>query len=492
MGKPRGGQDTPAMRLLKQQLQTRAAELAVRLRQFGSKAQHAATESGRLVQWLLRCCLLLISPLYPILKWIASAVFLALLISLLANYMTGGVDPSRLKAATEFMAAHRTLAVRVLVGSLTLFVLARAGYVWREKDLCLRLAFDIYRPAHKLRLEELGFRLSHPQGPNRSETHREERPFFGTYFPRKAVEDSEPTDTDADAVHEYPEDELGRLLRNGRGFLLCGPPYSGKTITLLQILRAMRGYVVISPDASQSVPDEEALSILRGQNIVILVDNLAALAGSKYDLGLLVRRIAKAAKRPCVVAGTCREGGDLAAIAAGHGNQISYFCEGWQKLRLHPMDTAQRVALAASAGITLGPQDARNYPLPGNITMRDRTQAMAERFRTLTEPSKDALRAMKLLDAGSIPLTRPRLHTVLVHVFDRSLEQPQMEETLRILWDEFFLLEPPSTGSVSPHFGHLLYAVSYPEGQYPEDERWDNMARVLGGGARYRGTAGSQ
>ena len=124
------------------------------------------------------------------------------------------------------------------------------------------------------------------------------------------------------------------------------------------------------PDDSRPVPDAEIFALLKGRKVVILLDNLATLAQSNYNLELFVRRIAEGTRRRYGVAGTCREGGDFTAIAAGHGNHVTYFYEGLLKLRLRPMTNAQRVELAATAGIVLDPKDVRNYPLPGNITMR--------------------------------------------------------------------------------------------------------------------------
>src|SRR5207249_3052949 len=115
------------------------------------------------------------------------------------------------------------------------------------------------------------------------------RPFFGTYFPRKAADWIARADDEAEMVCHINEGDLEQLIRNGRGFLLLGPPLSGKTFTLFQILRKMLGYTVISPDGSQPVPDEETFKHLTGRKVVILLDNLAALPAD-YDLTLFCGR----------------------------------------------------------------------------------------------------------------------------------------------------------------------------------------------------------
>jgi tetratricopeptide (TPR) repeat protein len=241
----------------------------------------------------------------------------------------------------------------------------------------------------------------------------------------------------------------------------------------------MTGYTIVSPDGSQRVPDEETFRFLKGRRVVILLDDVANLARDNYDIGLFVKRIAKVTSGRYGVAGTCREGDDHTGVVTAHGSHVERFCESLKKFRLHPMPDAQRIELAATAHLQLDPKDVRNYPLPGNITMRGRTNAMAERFRTLDESTRDALRTMKLLDAGGVPITIPRLQTVSFGVFQRNLDQHQTEDILSDLWSKSFLLRQPSLGRIDPNFGVLAYVVSYQEGSDPEDERWDNLLRAL-------------
>lgn len=428
---------------------------------------------------LCRRFALFVAPLYPMLKWVGRVVLIGLAVSLLAVYITEEFDLPVLDTATEFIVDHRHPTIAASMFILVLSGTAWFGYKTKHTLQRLQSAFALCTLAEELSFEDLGFQRLSLQDPEQEETHREQRPFFGKYFPRKIVERTDSEATDADSVREFSEMDLEGFVRQGRRFLLLGYLYSGKTITVLHILRRLTGYTVVAPDDSQSVPNKEIFDLLKRRKVVILLDNLATLAESNYNLELFARRMGKAVKHRVGVVGTCREPGDFARIVAGHANYAARFCEGLPKLRFRLMTIKQRVKLAATAGMALDPSDARNYPMPGSITMRNRTRDTVERFGSLPERNKDVLRAMKLLDAGGIPLTVSRLQTTLHYVFGRTLELHLTEVILRKLWDQFFLLEQPTAGRIHAHFGHLTYAVSYQEGHEPADERWDNLAQAL-------------
>ena len=423
--------------------------------------------------------LFLLASLHRTLKWFAWAVLGVQAVNLVASYVTHGFVFPIAARATELAKAHQQMLL--LGGELfvLLYLTSWLGHIMRARARSLQSAFGLCKSAEALTLEDLGLRVLRHSGGGHNEGFREERPFYGKYFPRKMVEEGDFVDADTGLVREFSEGDLEQLLRNGQGFILVDLLYSGKTLTLYHILRRMNGYTVVMPDDSRPVPEESVFAHLKGRKVVVTLDNLPAFAESNYNLELFMRRIGSAAGGRHAVAGTCREGGDFAAIAAGHGNHVTYFCEGLLKLRLHPMTDVQRVQLAATAGFDLAPTEARNYPLPGNITMRDRTRAMVERFRMLPDPEKDALRAMKLLDAGSVPLTVPRLQLALNNVFHCDTVQHPIEHMLLSLWNYSFLLERPSAQKLHPHFGHLVYAVQYPEGPDPEEDRWEILSRAL-------------
>jgi tetratricopeptide (TPR) repeat protein len=428
-----------------------------------------------LVTWFL----LPFALLYPILKWFVSVVLVTLLLSLLAAYITGSYNLTTLKPTAKFIDDQRNFLLLAMGLCLILFFWARFGHMQRANKRRLRAAFRLCSRAEELNLSDLGFRKSCPHDHEGQEPHREERPFFGTYFLRKMIEDTDSTDEDADMKREFTEKDLQQLIRDGRGFIFLDHLYAGKTLTLFHVVRRLRGYIVVSPDDSQPVPDKSTFALLRRRKVVIIVDNIAPLALSNYNLELFVQRVAEGTKRRYAVVGTCRDGGDYTAVVAGHGNHVTRFFERLPKIRLCPLTSAARIKLAATAGITLDGNDVRKFPHPGDITMRARTRVMKERFRNLSEPGKDSLRALKLLDVSGIPLTVQRLQSVLRVVFRRKIDQNSTEVILRNLWEQFFLLEQPTRQTIRPHFGYLVYAVSYSEGHDPDEERWDNLAQAL-------------
>lgn len=430
--------------------------------------------------WPWRGFPVLVAYLYKVLMWILIGAAGALVFGLFIDYVTGGFSlPLWWEVLVKSTVQHRITIALALSLFFVLFLFAWVGHRRKEIQKHLRDAFRLYKPTKELILEDLGFREISSQESQRAETHEEERPFFGTYFSRKASEESESTNVDLTLDHEFAEEDLEQLLRGNKGFLLVGLPYSGKTITLFQVLRRMDGYVVVRPNESEPIPEEDVFALLKRKRVVVVLDDIATYAERNYDIETFTMRIKTATKGRYGVAGTCQDGGDITMVLTGHGNHVTNFCEALLKLRLYPMTKKERVALAQTAGIPLDLGEARLYPQPGNITMRDRTRAAQERFRALSELEQDTLRAMKLLDTGGVPVTTPRLLVILTAVFRRSVEQKTLEDILRKLWDEFFLLKQPSEERVRPHFGHLTYAVSYQEGPDLEDEYLDVLAQVL-------------
>lgn len=435
---------------------------------------------GQLYNRSLRSFLLLVARLYPVLKRIAFGAAGALFVTLFVGYVTSGFSlPVWWEVVRESTIQYRIPIALALGLFSALFLLAWVEHRRKEIQKHLRDTFRLYKPTEELVLEDLGFREVSSEEPQRPETHEEGRPFFGTYFSRKASEESESANVGPALIREFTEDGLEQLLRGNKRFLLIGLPYSGKTITLFHILRRMKGYVVVSPNDSHPVPEEDLFALLKRQKVVILLDNMATYAERNYDIETFSIRMRRATKGCFGVAGTCREAGDITMIVTGHGNHVTNYCEALLKLRLYPMTKEEIVALAQTAGKTLTLAEARLYPEPGNITMMNSTRAMQERFRALTEPGKDVLRAMKLLDTGGVSLTISRIQFALTDVFRRSVEQEALENILRKLWDDFFLREQPDKERVGPHFGYLTYSVSYQEGPDLENDYLNVLAQAL-------------
>ena len=240
------------------------------------------------------------------------------------------------------------------------------------------------------------------------------------------------------------------MIRSSQSFLLLDQPFAGKTLTLFQVFKRLADYTIVIPAGSSSAYAESAMASFKGKKVVVFLDNLATYAQDNFDIQLFTSQLREATNGQFSVIGTCREPRDFTAILAGRGNHITDFCEALQKLRLVPLSVAQRISLAETTGMHLDADTARQYPQPGNITMRERTAMMRERFQIMPEAPRLALQAMKLLDHFWIRPSVARVHTILTHVFHRSAERDSVEKDLRYLWDEFFLLEPPHGEAISP------------------------------------------
>ena len=458
---------------------------ATGLQRAGARVGHVATS---VVQAIKRGILWFadkMAPLYRILKWLFYFLVVSLGvnlgINLLADWLWEGATRPVVEPATAFVKTYQPPILVALLYLLPVFCLAWVGHRLRETRRRLEAAFAIFKRAEELSRADFGFQDVRPGQGEHVRVHQRNRPFFGTYFPRKAVEDMELAGEET-AVREYSEVELEQLIRqDGGGFLLIGPSLSGKTLTAFELLRKMRDCSIVSPDTSQAVPDVQTFGLLKNRRVIIWLDNLTAFP-SAFDLTLFTDRIGKATRGRYAVVGTCRAGDYATTVAAAHSSHVALFCEGRQKLRLPLMTTKQRIALANTAGVQWSAEDAwKNYPLPGYITMHDWLGEMVGRFRNLTLASKNALRAMKLLCTSAVPITGVRVQIVLHEVFYPTAEGCQMEGTLRDLFRRDFLLKEPFSNDLEDciHFGLLDQVVSYEEGRHPANERWDGLLRAF-------------
>lgn len=450
------------------------------LRCLGSKARRTAASVVRPIASSVRRIPELLAFLYPVLRWGWGSVLLVVILGLASTWIWEGHSPPGLILSGEFIAAHLGPILVTMAYVVVVSCLALVGHRRKETQRRLRDAFAKCMSAQELSHADLGFRDAHAHESEHEGKQPDKRPFFGTYFPRKAVEDAEPADQEDGSLREYTEEDLEQLVRDSEGFLLIGPPFSGKTLTVCEILRRLTDYTVVTPDSSRAVPDEDTFRLLRAGKIVILLDDLLSLL-SDYDLALFIRRTDNATQGRYAVVGTCRGGGDFASIATGLGNHVTLLCETLRRLRLRLMTNKQRFALAATAGTPLDANEVKNYPLPGNITMRKWIWAMRTRFANLESRGKNALRAMKLLYTSGVPVTCTRVQTVLREVFYPAFEDRETEEMLRNLWQQHCLLKEPSAEDVedSIDFGFLDQVVSYEEGRDPADGRWETLVRAF-------------
>ncbi len=333
----------------------------------------------------------------------------------------------------------------------------------------------VYSPSQSLPFESFGFV---PAAPDDLPPGGTERSFRGKYTNRVLVEFDRAIEAAEDFEPEFTETDLAGWIRGQRGFLIVGAMRSGKTLTLLHILRELIGHTVICPHSTAAPPDEWALRALTGQRVVVFLDDIATFMSANYALGDLISRVTRATGRQCIVVGTCRDGSDYESLLFTPGNHVVRFCEGLPRLRLRLITGSQKDMLNRVYERNVPSKDLPLYVHPGDFAIAD-WAVMRSRFNGLRESDKDTLRALKLLDSGGLSPSRPLVQALLGTVFQRAVEPPALDETLRTLRKQDFLLFSQSNDTVRPHFGHLVRVVHYSESFESEDAHWSEVAQAL-------------
>ncbi len=330
--------------------------------------------------------------------------------------------------------------------------------------------FSLVKPAKILQPEDFDFEKVTPGesvSPGR-------RPFYATYVIREAR--AEPPDDPH--ARSYDEDTLAEELRSDRSFVILGQPLDGKSRTLYEVLSRLEGRLVVRPSPSRGMPGDDALSLVKGEDIVLLLEDLHEYVGSRIDLPEFYRVLSQRTAS-CVIASTCRDGPELRRIEEDLGRLYE---DVTLKLRLAPPTSEDKGKLARSIGTEWEPEKADDYPTLGSIAMERPMEAMSLRFRNLLRKfpdQADAMRAMKLLAAASVqPLTYRRIEAVLGTIFGRR--GLHLHDCLRSLSDQAFLQESPSAdGTALPDPAYLRDAVSYTEGKEPKDDFFPMLLYTL-------------
>lgn len=239
----------------------------------------------------------------------------------------------------------------------------------------------------------------------------------------------------------------------------------------------MDGYRVVGPSPSKGMPLDEDFSLLEGERVILLLEDLHNYVGRQVDLLEFHRKVVDHASS-CVVASTCRDGPEQKVVETS----LRRFYEGIDlKLRLVPPTTEDKGHLAKSIGEDWDPEKSDDYPTLGSITMERPMEAMALRFNNLLHErphDADTLRALKLLSAaGILPFTHRRIEAVLRRILGRH--EIHLHDQLRILAEQSFLQHwEPREGTVQPEPAYLGDAVTYTEGKEPKDD-FPKLADVL-------------
>lgn len=410
--------------------------------------------------------------LYPILKYALPALFVSSLFGSLVGTCVSGLVFEGTSCSVQgdiyrSLKTYGPLTLSVMAGLLVLTLIARRDYL-RHGAL---QQFAMVKPAESLKPEDLDFEMTTPGG----SVSLGRRPFYEAYVSRQATT----VPPDGPTADRYDKAALAEELRSGRGFILLGQPLDGKSRTLYDILSRAAGWQILQPSLSKGMPDDEALSLVEDQDVILLLEDLHEYAGARIELSELRAAIVKHASS-CVIASTCRDGPELKLVE----QELRRLYEDVpHKLKLTAPTLDDKSTFARSLGEKWGPEAAENYPTLGFIAMERHMEAMSLRFRNLlgTRPDyADALRAMKLLTtvASSIPLSYRRIEAVLKEVFGRT--DMRLDECFRSLADQAFLRELPSAKSAArPEPANLRDAVSYTEGKEPKDDFFPALLNAL-------------
>lgn len=324
--------------------------------------------------------------------------------------------------------------------------------------------FSFVKPVEDLRPEDFGYLVAKPE----DKVRPDRRPFYETYVSRQAA--SAP-DFETDNA-SYEEETLATQVRAGTGFVLLGPPLSGKSRTLYEIVKRLEGFIAMAPPDEGGLPEDEAFSrLLTGKRVVVILEDLNDYVAHSFPLRKFVGRLGPYAKDWAIVA-TCRDGPELTAIKGAMGTDAGRFYEEIPlKLVLKPLDTEEKKDLASSIGKHFNPASSELYPTPGSIVMEDSVGAMRARFEHVLSPEqKDLLRAILLLATAGIPFTHRRLHLVMKHPNLFKREGMHIRDCLETLTDQAFLQPPALQDPVRPEPAYLLNAVDYAAGKEPEND----------------------
>jgi tetratricopeptide (TPR) repeat protein len=400
--------------------------------------------------------------LHPYLVGLWSLVLFALVINLLGDCLSGlllqnGTCDLKQSTLTFLRTYGRWMIVALLgLGLISLWV--RRSYRYHEA----RKGFALIKSATKLRPVDLGFQELKPG----ERLRLLGRPYYPTYIAREAFAQ----DTD----RTFDEEALVEELKAKKGFVLLGPPLSGKSHTLYQIVRRMEGYEILSPWKGKEVPDDETFSmLLKQRKVVLLLEDLNDHIASETPLQEIGSKLDRCGAQ-WAVASTCGDGPEMAVIKAAVGTALGRFYREAipLKLELRPLTTAQKGELALSIGEKWNPRESEWYPTPGSITMEEPMKAMRQRFEHALSPEqRDTLRGLQLLALGGVqPFAHRRLRAVLEHdsLFQRS--GLHLYDCLNALADQAFVRRPALQDPVRPEPAYLLDSVVYIEGKTPHDD----------------------
>ena len=333
-----------------------------------------------------------------------------------------------------------------------LFLVGSTGWTYRFYRYAEAIKhFALCKEAKDLRPEDLDFRKQKPGTP----PNPDYRPFNDTYIPRKAVASHATPRTTSVSDAPMEEPMLVNLLRTGQGLVFIGPPGAGKTLLLFSLLRNFGPCLVLQPRRDQSLPPDDAFHLLKGRQVVVLLNDLDGYANHPPDLQKFCTKArAHALSGSIGIAATCRDGKALSDIT---GNSLRRLYEdSLLPLTLVRLPQPEQRRLATSVNRPW----QQDYATPGDIVMAEMRDIMPTRYdHDLSLDCQDVLQALKLLTAAKLALTTARMRVVMQHVFEKSLD---LRNCLRLLADQSFLDKRSLPATIEPEPYYLDKIVPYP------------------------------
>ena len=333
-----------------------------------------------------------------VISWTATAVVCVSVAAAVAFPIVGNLVSAALQEWVFANPLRSFVVVAVLLGG---GVIANRRLRTRAQES----EFGLFVRTEDLTPEHLGFEVVAPRVES---TDLSRRPYVtGVYVHRVAVPYTKRKDA---AAREFDERQLLTILEEGYSFLLIGAPTEGKTRTLFEVCRRLRGFIVVKPKVPS--PSDGALELLRGKDVLCLFDDVNASIGAGIDLFAFYQRVARVANlRP--IAAACRNGDELASLVQlCPTSSIHRIYEGFNfRLSLRPPTSDEQSGLIRALG------QAENEPFfsLGDISMRHAFDVMLARFDRLTPSARESLWSLQLLTFGGIDeLTHSRLSAVKV------------------------------------------------------------------------------
>ncbi len=347
-------------------------------------------------------------------------------------------------------------------------------FVWARRERARLVAeFGLFVKSESLSPENLRFEVV---GPKIEPANLSRRPYVeNTYIPRVAVHYDDRHE--AASARTYDERQLLTILEEGYSFLLVGAPTEGKSRTLLEVCRKLKGFIVVQPKANQ--PSDDAIELLRGKDVLCLFDDINMSVENGVDLFAFYSRIASVARRRAVAA-ACRDGIELAAVEViGATSPIQRLYENFRyRLYLRKASTDEKESLKEK----LGDRTKRSFPTLGAVSMRGAFDLMYKRFNQLDRTSRETLFALQLLvTSGVEPATQKQLAAVLAGVFDHEPTTIRIKESLDILTQNSFCASTGDFDPVVPEAAFISSAEAmgnYRNGRDPEND-FDRLVQSL-------------